>query len=58
MTNSTLKGIERRLKMNCFDGKNFSVSVIIFILIALFIFGSRDIIGLSAGPTSEDMQVQ
>ncbi|QRG70869.1 hypothetical protein [Brevibacillus choshinensis] len=34
-----------------FDGESFSESILFIILIALVLFGSRDIMGLSAQPT-------
>lgn len=37
--------------MCIFDGEGFSELILIIILIALLLFGSRDIIGLSAQPT-------
>ncbi|RAP30849.1 hypothetical protein C2W64_00016 [Brevibacillus laterosporus] len=37
--------------MNNFDGEGFSELILIIILIALLLFGSTDIIGLSAQPT-------
>lgn len=40
--------------MNRFDGKNFAESIIIVLLIVLLVFGSKDIIGLSNGPTIVD----
>jgi hypothetical protein len=36
--------------MTSFDGENFTQFIIIFILVALFFFGSRDIIGLTTAP--------
>lgn len=37
--------------MCIFDGEGFSELILIIILITLLLFGSRDIIGLSAQPT-------
>lgn len=37
--------------MNHFDGEGFSDFILIIILIALLLFGSKDIVGLSAQPT-------
>ncbi|MFC8689104.1 hypothetical protein ACFU8X_14330 [Brevibacillus porteri] len=37
--------------MKNFDGESFSESVLFLILLALLIFGSTDIAGLSAQPT-------
>ncbi|PWW02742.1 hypothetical protein DFQ01_10816 [Paenibacillus cellulosilyticus] len=40
--------------MNRFDGEGFAESLIIIILISLFVFGSKDIIGLTTAPTKVD----
>ena len=39
-----------RMMIN-FDGEGFSDSILFIILIALLLFGSKDIVGLSAQPT-------
>lgn len=48
----SLFSIEKgELIMINFDGEGFSEIILIIILVALLLFGSKDIVGLSAQPT-------
>lgn len=46
-----IRNEEGEFVMSNFDGEAFSEIILIIILIALLLFGSKDIIGLSAQPT-------